>query len=373
MNIRTISDQLLSVCRCAIFGEPLRIDAIDLDALYSLAYRHDLDGTLFYALSDALGQEKMPPNFEQAHARLRHRTIADDEQRQRLFRLLDQEKIPVIYAPTEHLRLVGGERLYRTDISERLFVAPEDAERLFSLLISKGFECVFEETDTRVYLHRPCFFLKVHFGSRASLEAFNAAFTELYKRATPADGFSSVYQMSPTDAYVFLLSDLLSHIADHGVKIRDALEVAQLHRYLGERASDAALREMLREGQLDSLEAVLLSLYRTWIEGEAPSAPMKIVSDLTLARGLYDDFEDYLWENSKQKPLAYTFLPYSEMRVAHPFCKVPVLYPIAALLRVFHLARRRADKEPCRAPKNAYSLTLEQNRALWRAVGVILP
>lgn len=372
MNIQTAVHQLLSICQGIISGEPFSIEEADLETLYSIAYRHGLDGFLYYSLFDAGLDADASSAFAQAHARLRHRIVTNERENLRLSRLLDSEQIPVMRL-SDH-QACCGEHPLRPQSAEYLFVAPENADRLSELLLANGFQRIENGQSSCRYLCPPYFFVETVCAPRERSQDTEIDYFAAWNRAMPSDGFRFVSEMSLTDSYVFLLSVLYRNLAKHGVSLADVLDVAHLRRCIVAQSDESTLRQVLAATSFVALEDVLLSLYRAWIENEKLSPSMQLLSDLMLARGAYADFNAYLCEGAKHKGvLSYALLPYSEMRVGHPFCRSVFLYPIALMLRLLALARRRTAKEPACPPLNDYALTPEQGRALWRSVGVSLP
>ena len=359
MQIDLAARRLLALCRYAVFGEPYCEGESDISVLHSLAYRHGIDGSLYYALSD-LESADVLSEFAESHARLCHRLVTDRQCAERVFRLFDRENIRAMRARGARIHTEG----FPLESREQLLVDAVDTERVEELLFSEGFELTECTEGSRLYLLRPYFYLAIFPLARDAAPGERAFFESAWERCSPLETHTAIFEMALADAYAFSLRNLFGDLPTRGVSIRDVLSLGLLRRSLPE-GTDT--REHLY-GDLIPFADALDALYRSWFEGETLAPCMRPLSDLLLARGAYPTLEDYLRADARS-PLAYAFLPYAKMRAAHPLCRTPMLYPFALVLRLIRLLRT-LPTDGASESVDACGLRAYERRALWRGVGV---
>lgn len=373
MNIDKTSRQMLALCRSAIRGDVFDAEGVDFSDLYSIAYRHGLDGSLYYALRDAVEDKDKLQAFERAHGRLRHRIITCEQELDRLLRLFDKEKVSVMLLLHEQMQYCRPDTLCRAEEQVRLLIDPAALGRAESLLSANGYERISEHKHSRVYLRRPYFVLELLHSPWDESFAEDTYLCTVWDRARLREGCEFIYEMADPDAYIFMLSSAYEKLPHKGVSIGTVLDVGLFHTHFAQATNAPDVRSALARMKLDTFDAVLDVLYRAWIWDGSLTPSQTVLCELIVARGLYVDLENYLRLSTKDKGrLSYVFLPFSKMRVAHPVCQSPLLYPIAAAVRLFWLALRCAGKEGVPPHLNEHGMRDEEHRALWRSVGVVI-
>ena len=371
MNIRRTTRQLLMLCRSAVRAQAYDGELADVKDLYTVAHNHGLSASLYYTLYDIVEDKESLCAFREAHDRMRHIVITQSQQLSRLFRLFEAGGIRLLHMPLENMHAADPEGISLLDERVRLFVDASALTRAEALLLDNGFSQIREDRESRLYLLSPYFVLDLSTIPSGDGTPHDQGLCRAWERATKKDGYALVYEMTERDSYILLLCRMYAQLPDHTPPIAQVLRIGMLYERLCSSGEDAIAREWLCMNHLDSFAEVIRRFYGAWIYEEELTPTLAVLAELTAMANMYKNLEEYLREsNEGRSSLAYLFLPYVKMRLAHPVCLSPLLYPLGLVLRVIHLCARKLERVSSATNASRGGIADATYRTLWKAVNV---
>lgn len=372
MNIRELSGALLSLCRTAIRADKLNIDGISLAHLHSMTYRHGLDGSFYYILSDVISDADALEEFHKAHQRLRLVTAKQDSVRQRLLSRFEAAKIHAMPLKGEQIRAFYPEDLCRPSSRINILVEKEKLSLAEQILLGEHFEEIERTESTVTYRQAPYIIVSLHSALAAKDCPYRSYFDEMLLRSPVFEGKEYIHKMTLTDSYIYLLEFAYENLLELGAGIRTIIDLGIFTQHITNELQNKDLQETLKKLKLTRFAEVMHQLYHSWMDNIPLKGSMGLLSDLILAKGFYGTFENYLdaiYED--RSTFSAIFLPFFRMRVAEPWCTTPLLYPLALLTRAYRVIFHEKDRrDETTLPHLTRGLTEMERYAIWRGVGV---
>lgn len=358
-NFSSEIKDVVYLCACAVNGQTpdaVRVEGMNLDALYTVANRYLLTGIVAFALESA-GVKK--DAFTQEKGKAIRKVAAFDLQREEVLDAM--EKAGIWYMPLKGAVLkdlypmIGMRQMADNDI---LFDASR-TEDLLPIMEGLGFETnnKYGKFVHDSFFKPPIYNFEMHrklFG--ANVTPFCDYYENVKDRLLKVQGKQYAYRFSEDDFYVYMISHEYKHYSGGGTGLRSLLDT-----YVYCTKMDGILNWDYIKGEIEKLRitefestnrSLALHLFSggglRWEDfSNKLGTEERDMLDFILSSGTYGSTENRVKNSIAKKGggflgkvryvIGRIFLPMETIRYAFPvFAKYPVLLPFLPFYRFFH-------------------------------------
>ena len=254
--MKTLYNDVLYLLACAANGEKAdknRIEAMDLDALYTLCKEHKITALISSVLAEHIKTDpEQYAKWQQEQMKALYRDLNFAAERAKILAYL--EKTGIWHMPLKGIVLKDyyPKPELREFADNDILFDEKFAEQVEQYMLGEGYQR--KQSDSghvMEYEKEPCFNFEMH---RSLYHSNNPAFYNYYKdvknRLLKDDKNQYGYHFSDEDFYVFMVSHIYRHYRDNGVGIRNLLDI-----YIYNKALADGLNYVYIEAELDKMES----------------------------------------------------------------------------------------------------------------------
>lgn len=287
---------------------------------------------------ETLPEPRFIEHFHKKDTQERFQYQHQQQQKDRVTSMLEQEKIPYILLKGSRMRRYYPDPMTRTSCDiDILFQG--DEKLIHERMLSFGYEFVVDAGTTINYLCKPVEF-EMHrylFDDRLDYHGF---FDKVWDYSLPAREGSCERLLTEEFFYVYMVAHMAKHFTRYGSGVRPVIDLYLYNQRPPENFDRKKAEELLKDIGLYDFEQRLKALTKAWFEtGKLTEMDQKL-TDYIMEAGIYGDSR-IMSANSVKEPekavhikrqriLSYIFPPMKTMRRLYPnMLKVPVLLPVA--------------------------------------------
>lgn len=372
MNIKTYTNYLIHLIKCAIIGEqPNQIpEGIELQDLFVLAQQHKVENIIYLPLKELnIQDEKIMPLFEELY---NHAIINDATQQYYLELVTDELEAQGI----RHCIMKGPvvKKLYpSSDMRQSgdldIFVDDENTEKAREIMESLEFatESFSKANSHDEYKIDQNIIIEIHRSLISNKCEWQEECQKITDRLVLTDGFQCRYDMTKEDYYLYMIGHMAKHMKYTGMGIKMVLDVWVYLNAYNDILDWDKLNGFLNDCKLLEFEQNIKRLCDCWFNEKATDGIISKLSDYIVLSGNFGTEEQFLAgemaknavgvDNKNVSKIIYYiklfFLPYNQMCDKYGILrKIPVLLPVLWLHRAIKTAF--FDKEKADLIKNRY-------------------
>ncbi len=345
MNAETL---LLALIRTVICGDTLdkcKISACtptNLEAVYSLARRHDLAHLAGQALSKLeLPQSDILDKCKKAAMSAFLRYTQQDYAFSQVAKAFEDAGIPFIPLKGTVLRKYYPESWYRTSSDMDILVHEADLACATKLLTEKlGYKHCKKTSHDVSFLSPEQVYLELHYSTIEDFISKDAAalMGTVWEKAFPVPGYTCRLQLPDDLFYYYHIAHAAKHLMGGGCGIRVFLDIWVLEKLVPHSRADR--EALLIQGGMLSFATAAEKLSRIWFEQEAADPMSQLLAQFILSGGTFGNLENRVSINQSRRggkfkyALSRIFLPYSILQYHYPILqKHKILFPLYQVVR----------------------------------------
>lgn len=224
----------------------------------------------------------------------------------------------------------------------------EDMRDIAEKIMKKnGYVFETENAHEIAYLKRPYMYVELH---KSIVPNYNKELYKYYgtgwKFARPLEGYKHINIMSDEDFFVFMIAHFAKHYIQSGIGIRHVMDVYVY--YKSKKLNSEYVKKELEKLELYEFSENVISLARSWFDGESSSDVVQAMELFVLKSGSYgieehrinyhiieNEESGDLKEAKKKRIMKLVFPSMDIMKKQFPILNMlPFLYPIMAIFRV---------------------------------------
>ncbi len=271
---------LTTIYGAALSAKPCDLlpDLTEAEAIFALAKKHGIAGTLYYALKDTA----FAPWFEQAHKDSLQRDTLRKEEESRVFAAFEQADISYLplkgsvfclYYPSTDMRDMAD-----TDLMIDTY-ARKDARRVME---SCGYSFDTSGDNSDIYKNEKGNVYELHFKPKDA----SAFHKKLMESAMPADGHSGRLALSFSDFYIYIISDMARNMQSGRVKLRELGDIKVFYSRLGAKLDEEYVEKTLGEMGLLSFEKAVKKLIYVLFYGTKGDRTVTLFANYIFSMGI---------------------------------------------------------------------------------------
>lgn len=278
----------LTALGSAIRGEapPSPPPVMDWNALYALAGRHQLAGTVGGAIADLPAVPRQScERFAQAYHKDMYLDTLCQIETDRLYGALSAHRIP--YAPFKGvvIRKIYPSSVIRTMNDIDILLKPEDIENARAAMEEAGFHFQYTRSVHSIYFKEPRTWVELHSGILSHWSRYYAFYNDIWARmsASPDDPWR--YEMPEEYLYLTTLLHFEKHLTNQGANVQQVLDLYTLKERLGLTSEKESIAAILRSLRLLPFAQNAEALGRAWFAGGPSTAKLDKLGQLILDGG----------------------------------------------------------------------------------------
>ena len=348
---------LLALVRNVICGEKIGEETTAactpemLDAVYTLAYKHDLRHLVGQAVSKmALPESETLNKCKKAAMQAFLRYMQQNNEYLQACRVLEEAKILYIPLKGSVLRDYYPEPWMRTSCDADILVKEEILDTATALLVEKLGYRAGSKSDHDISLYAPSgVHLELHYDTiqeRYEVNGCREVLAAIWDHAAPQEQDSCHLWLTDEMFYFYHMAHMAKHFEVGGCGVRAFLDIWIMnHRMSFNKEKRNAL---LKEGGLLQFAQAAESVSEVWFSNKKPSEKDIVVSDYILRASLYGDKANRaaLGQAKNGGRLKYlltqrVFMPYDYLKDEYPILKEKKwLTPAYQVVRWLRMLRR---------------------------------
>jgi len=306
---------------------------VTVDELYAFSKYHGVEAMVWHCL-EQLPLDFSDPSLQDWKNRadmLLIQSMVQLQEREILFTVLQDAGVPILPVKGCWLKERYPEIDYRQMSDLDILIRPEDAEKAKAVMLSLGYSVsVFDDGGNQDdYAKPPYMGVELHRSLLPEEDPNYSYYLDVWERALPVAGYSSLRQLTPEDEYLYFLLHLYKHVTQAGAGIRPCLD-SVVYRRIYPGLDRAYLQQEYQKLGIAAFAEAIEQLSDCWFDtGAAAPQQLKAMAESILSAGTYGT-EAQLLQN-EMEPLRETF-------------RNPMLVKIAHLLRLVFLPPERMAK-----------------------------
>lgn len=338
---------------------PKKPDGISYRAIFKLAKRHSIAGSLWYILEDEVrqtGDEELIARFERERELDTAKHIVQCREFDAVTRAFTEAGVDFLPLKGFLMKALWRRPEYRTMTDMDIYVSEAGIEKAATVLESLGYTFDHGGTVHDSYLKPPYVNIELH---KVPGYYSQKDFPDWQKK----DGNDHWHLMSPEDEYLFMVSHMYKHFfRGGGIGIRSFFDMYLFLLKNGEKLDFDYIHRDIREYGMTEFYEVAKCLISVWFEGKVDNSESTLELEYYVTTGgTFGTVENRVtYAISKKKRGGYLlsriFIPYSSMVFIYPWLRrLPFLLPVGWVMRVmravFDGRARREIKAVNRAVK----------------------
>ena len=353
-------DLLFASLKSFLKNEKLNIKEIDekvLLDLFVLSKKHDLA----HLVSDVLynsgvisAESEIAPCFKQAQFDALFRYTRQDNAKQQIYNLFEEEKITFLPLKGSVLREFYEEPYMRTSGDLDILVKEKDVDRAKVLLCEKLGYTIKEENKVHdISLYTPDgVHIELHFNILEHLENIDKVLAKVWDYTEESSAFEK--SMTPEYFVFHHIAHMYYHFVNGGCGVRPFVDLYVLRENMA--YNEKGLKKLCDECNITKFYYTMLELQDIWFGEGKHTKITKIIEEYILTGGVYGSIENKtaIKETREGSKASYVlkriFIPYDGMKYRYPIIqKYKSLYPATLVLRMVEALsperRKRALRE----------------------------
>ncbi len=333
------------------------IDEKTLEELFVLSRKHDLAHLVSDVLynSGVINEEsEVAPYFKQAQFDALFRYTRQDNAKEQIYNLFEDEKITFLPLKGSVLRDFYAEPYMRTSGDLDILVKEKDINRAKSLLCEKlGYTIKDENKVHDISLYTPDgVHIELHFNILEHMENVDKVLKKVWDYT--AESETSQKSMTPEYFMFHHIAHMYYHFVNGGCGVRPFVDLYILRENMD--FSEKGLKKLCDECNITKFYYTMLELQDIWFGAGKHTKITKIIEEYILTGGVYGSIENKtaIQETEEGNKTGYilkrVFIPYNAMKYRYPVIKKhKFLYPAVVALRLIEAMapkrRKRAIRE----------------------------
>ena len=297
--MNTLYHDVLYLLACAANGEKAeknRIEAMDLDALYSLCKEHKITALVASVLTEHIkGESEQYTRWQQEQMKALYRDMNFAAERAKIIAFLEENGIWYMPLKGIVLKEYYSKPELREFADNDILFDETFAEQVEQFMLEGGYRR--KQSDSghvMEYEKEPCFNFEMH---RALYHTNNPLFYSYYEdvksRLLKDENNLYGYHFSDEDFYIFMVSHIYRHYRDNGVGIRNLLDIYIYNKVKEDGLDNAYIETELKKMEAATFEGQMRQLAQTAFGSGNPvfDEEQKQVLDYYFASGAYGTSE----------------------------------------------------------------------------------
>ncbi len=311
--------------------------------------KHDLAHIIAFALekSNLLKGESAKNAFTKQKMLAIFRREQLDYEEERIFALLESEKIDFIPLKGALIKKLYPEPFMRTICDIDILVHKEDLERASKLILEK-----LQYQDGGMHFHEHSLIskcgvhLELHFTVGENIEKLDKLLERIWEFAHLCEGFTHRFEVTNEFFMFHNVAHMEYHFVAGGCGVRPFIDLMLMEEKLD--YSTEALEELLSQTKSVEFYKHVKKLTAVWFSGEAHNELTVMMQEFILTGGLFGTKENrvsvdiHRKGNRKNYLISRIFMPKSELQSIYPDLKdKPYLLPYYTVKRWFRLLKKK--------------------------------
>lgn len=351
---------LFEILKSFLKNEKLNIKEISvetLEELFILSRKHDLA----HLVSDVLynngvinEESEIAPYFKQAQFDALFRYTRQDNAKQQIYSLFEEEKITFLPLKGSVLRDFYEESYMRTSGDIDVLVTEENIQKAKCLLCEKLGYTVKEENKVHdISLYTPDgVHIELHFNILEHMENIDKVLARVWDYTEKTETFKK--SMTPEYFMFHHIAHMYYHFVNGGCGVRPFVDLYIMKENLV--FCEKELKKLCDECNITKFYYTMMELCDIWFGDGKHTKITKIIEEYILTGGVYGSIENKtaIKETKEGNKANYIlkriFIPYNGMKYRYPVIKkYKFLYPATLVLRMIEalspVRRKRALRE----------------------------
>ena len=353
-------DLLFDCLKSFLKNEKLNTEEIDekvMADLFVLSKKHDLA----HIVSDVLynsgvinTESEIAPYFKQAQFDALLRYTRQDNARQQIYGVFEEEKITFLPLKGSVLRDFYDEPYMRTSGDIDILVKEEDINKAKSLLCEElGYTLKEENKVHDISLYTPDgVHIELHFNILEQTENIDKVLDKVWDYTEESQSFKK--SMTPEYFVFHHIAHMYYHFVNGGCGVRPFMDLYILREKMN--YNEKGLKKLCDECNITKFCYTMMELTDIWFGDGNYTKITKIIEEYILTGGVYGSIENKtaIKETREGSKASYVlkriFIPYNGMKYRYPVIKkYKFLYPATLVLRLVEALsptrRKRAVRE----------------------------
>ena len=371
---------LFQIIRVSLFdSDEFEINAeADWKLIYRISREHKIHTILCRGLEKISSKDKIPEKMIGKLEELWQIERAKDAvQKYSIDEILDafeKDKIDCVPLKGIYMKEFYPDSSLRTMSDLDIFYRQGDEEKIEKVLVSKGYVFDHDGPHHDVYQRKPFMNVEMHHhltdGDPVAEKYYKDVWTT---KVHLKKGYTSIYEFSWEDYYIYMLVHLAKHIKLGGSGIRSIIDIKIFLDKKKEELNWDYVKEELKKLHLSQFEYWMRQLSEVWFGTEKTTPLYDELTEFIVDSGTYGTIKNYhashvvelggknqnLSVGKIRSKLEIIFLPYEGMQEQYLYLeKFPFLLPVAWIQRIFRTIVWRKDK----ITSTLQSTNIEQDR-----------
>ena len=371
---------LFQIIRVSLFdSDEFEINAeADWKLIYRISREHKIHTILCRGLEKISSKDKIPEKMIGKLEELWQIERAKDAvQKYSIDEILDafeKDKIDCVPLKGIYMKEFYPDSSLRTMSDLDIFYRQGDEEKIEKVLVSKGYVFDHDGPHHDVYQRKPFMNVEMHHhltdGDPVAEKYYKDVWTT---KVHLKKGYTSIYEFSWEDYYIYMLVHLAKHIKLGGSGIRSIIDIKIFLDKKKEELNWDYVKEELKKLHLSQFEYWMRQLSEVWFGTEKTTPLYDELTEFIVDSGTYGTIKNYhashvvelggknqnLSVGKIRSKLEIIFLPYEGMQEQYLYLeKFPFLLPVAWIHRIFRTIVWRKDK----ITSTLQSTNIEQDR-----------
>ena len=324
-------------------------EGMNWQIIYQLSVFHNVAVLIYPAVKKLSPPEEILKKFEYNYHRMMCRDTRLEIEAQRIFAMLESDKIPYLKLKGIYLKHLYPAPYMRTHSDVDICVSKEDREKLREILTNDGYELEMGLDYHDEYRKDNFYIYEIHSDLLTSKSAFHSLFEDPFTKAKTDGESQHSYILRDEYFYLHLLVHLYKHFVSEGCGIRLFADLYIFRRNHPD-MDEALINDIIVSYGLEDFQHHVNELIKCFFEGQEYSERYSTLAEFIFTSGEYGhaDLKRIPWiTKSKTANISCTdkiryffgnwFPPVKMMKSRYPVLeRAPYLLPVCWVRRIFY-------------------------------------
>lgn len=357
---------LFELIKYSLFDEeiPKKEKNVDWDNLYKLAKRHSIIAIVCNGIAkmpqEMQPEEEILKKFEQKWQFDRAKDAVQKYSLEEILDAFEKDQIDCVPLKGIYMKEFYPDSSLRTMSDLDVFYRQGDEKKIEKVLVSKGYVFDHDCPHHDVYQRKPFMNVEMHHHLTDGDPVTEKYYKDIWTtKVHLKKGYTSIYEFSWEDYYIYMLVHLAKHIKLGGSGIRSIIDIKIFLDKKKEELNWDYVKGELKKLHLSQFESWMRQLSEVWFGREQTTPFYDELTEFIVNSGTYGTIKNYhashvvelsgknqnLSAGKLRSKLEIIFLPYTGMKEQYTYLeKFPFFLPVAWIQRIFRTIVWRKDK-----------------------------